>query len=654
MKFKHKKRAYTLAEIMLVVLVLTIIFAAMAPLFTKRKISQYTGKNNVWSYLEHTNYDAYYNPGDPSFSGQLFFGITPNDASTINSEFVPLSKIIVRAGTVKSVPVLQRHFQFRYGRTNANKNGTYAGTWFVNRKNILLGGAYDKLDYNESSGARDNVAVGYEALNKLTKGQGNVAVGYRALPNSLSRKNNVAIGSQTGENNENDKNVFIGHLAGKTSRAKESVIIGYNAAPGNTYEPQNLIVGAFAGGGATGSTIGYGNTAIGYGALKNLSDGTQNIAIGYNALGNLSSGSNNIAIGYNACSELEKGSNKTCIGYNSGPKKKSSSLRPSGGYNRSNSGSAYLLWGGTGDGSAIDDKVERVYIGGTPKNYAGDAILEIHNPESTNTKMVSVSKSAYMSNTTTIINGNLIVRGRPYFTIGKALHHFHNSSGMSSSDEEHKIRYYGYNSSSSSTAFATCTTSETSYSWGKCPNLKTDSSGSSSGSSVTPGGSGGGGGGGGGGADCRELQADIDNATNEKDRHDAAMHFAAVCSDRRLKNIGERFDGGLKELNSLKVYNYTFKNDAKKVPHIGVIAQELQKVFPNAVFEDENGYLKIRWDEMFYAAINAIKELDKKIVTLITRTTKVETQLTKLEKENVELKAQVENLTARVNKLKAQ
>ena len=49
MKFKHKKRAYTLAEIMLVVLVLTIIFAAMAPLFTKRKISQYTGKNNVWS-----------------------------------------------------------------------------------------------------------------------------------------------------------------------------------------------------------------------------------------------------------------------------------------------------------------------------------------------------------------------------------------------------------------------------------------------------------------------------------------------------------------------------------------------------------------------------------------------------------------------------
>ena len=84
------------------------------------------------------------------------------------------------------------------------------------------------------------------------------------------------------------------------------------------------------------------------------------------------------------------------------------------------------------------------------------------------------------------------------------------------------------------------------------------------------------------------------------------------------------------------------------------MAQELQKVFPNSVFEDENGYLRIRWDEMFYAAINAIKELDKKIVSLVKRATKVETQITKLEKENVELKAQVESLAARVNKLKAQ
>ena len=57
---------------------------------------------------------------------------------------------------------------------------------------------------------------------------------------------------------------------------------------------------------------------------------------------------------------------------------------------------------------------------------------------------------------------------------------------------------------------------------------------------------------------------------------------------------------------------------------------------------------------MFYAAINAIKELDRKIIALVNRTTKVETQISKLEKENILLKSQVDNLTTRINKLKAQ
>lgn len=82
------------------------------------------------------------------------------------------------------------------------------------------------------------------------------------------------------------------------------------------------------------------------------------------------------------------------------------------------------------------------------------------------------------------------------------------------------------------------------------------------------------------------------------------------------------------------------------------MAQELEKVFPNSVFEDDNGYLKIRWDEMFFASINAIKELDKKITALIDRATNVETQIAQLEKENSTLKLEVANLAARIEKLK--
>ena len=54
-------------------------------------------------------------------------------------------------------------------------------------------------------------------------------------------------------------------------------------------------------------------------------------------------------------------------------------------------------------------------------------------------------------------------------------------------------------------------------------------------------------------------------------------------SDRRLKYVGKEFTSGLDKIKALKVYNYTFKKDTTKTPHVGVIAQDLQKVFPDAV-----------------------------------------------------------------------
>lgn len=88
-------------------------------------------------------------------------------------------------------------------------------------------------------------------------------------------------------------------------------------------------------------------------------------------------------------------------------------------------------------------------------------------------------------------------------------------------------------------------------------------------------------------------------------------------SDRRLKNIQGPFRAGLNEINKINVYNYTFKSDKKKIPCVGVIAQELQKVFPNAVAKGPDGYLGIRQNDMFYAMINAIKQLDIKVQKLV-------------------------------------
>ncbi len=88
-------------------------------------------------------------------------------------------------------------------------------------------------------------------------------------------------------------------------------------------------------------------------------------------------------------------------------------------------------------------------------------------------------------------------------------------------------------------------------------------------------------------------------------------------SDRRLKDIKGENKDGLENIRALKVYNYTFKNDKEKKPQVGVMAQDLEKIFPDAVTKDEEGYLKIRTDDIFYTLVNAVKQLDKIIKDVI-------------------------------------
>lgn len=98
-------------------------------------------------------------------------------------------------------------------------------------------------------------------------------------------------------------------------------------------------------------------------------------------------------------------------------------------------------------------------------------------------------------------------------------------------------------------------------------------------------------------------------------------HSYYYSSDRRLKNVGETYTAGLDELKKLDFFHYTFKKDEAKTPHVGVMAQDLQKVFPDAVTKGEDGYLRIRMEDMFYAVINAVKELDTKIAEIVENVT---------------------------------
>lgn len=598
--YKRNKSAYTIAEVMIVLLILTVIFAAFAPIITKRKLSSYKSSNAIWNkYNETKGFDAYFDPSNTKNTGTAFFGVKPDSHGSVTSTLTPLSRVVIRSGPVTSGNKLQRQIQFRFGRLAGNadekKYGKFAGTWLMDRQNVLLGGAYPNLDNTpDNIEARDNVAIGYQSMNALKNAQGNTALGLSALSENISGKYNTAIGYNAGSALHESYNTYIGAGAGEKASGSRNTAVGYQAGYENSGSV-NVFVGANAGRTGSGSY----NVGIGYDALRSVS-GNYNVAIGTGALKNLTTGSYNTAIGYNACSEVTTGSHKTCIGYNSGPgaNTQTSYMSATGSWSRGQTVSDYL-------GSKTDN-LERTYIGGRPYNYGGDAVMEIHNVGGTNSNLIN--NPGVKSNTTTVINGNLIVRGRTIMTIGSKLWSFVEVDPKGSS-AEHSMGYY-----SNDRGGVWISPNQQDY------------------------------------AGC--YNADVPILGNITLNFNGGVCLDSTSSDRRLKNIGTRSLAGLKELNQLKIYDYTFKNDKSKHSQIGVMAQDLQKVFPNSVFEGPDGYLRIRWDEMFFASINAIKELDRKIVSLVNRATKVETQIARLEQENISLKTQVDALSVRVEKLK--
>lgn len=147
-------------------------------------------------------------------------------------------------------------------------------------------------------------------------------------------------------------------------------------------------------------------------------------------------------------------------------------------------------------------------------------------------------------------------------------------------------------------------------------------------------------------ADNSYLNVDINN-----DKGSAALTeemLSWIKSDRRLKNVGDAFKGGLEEIKKLEVFNYTFKKDKNKTPRVGVMAQDLQKIFPNAVHKGPDGFLFIRMEEMFYSLVNAVKELANKFDIQDKRIEALEKQNKELQLQNKELLKRLEALEKKI------
>ena len=102
--------------------------------------------------------------------------------------------------------------------------------------------------------------------------------------------------------------------------------------------------------------------------------------------------------------------------------------------------------------------------------------------------------------------------------------------------------------------------------------------------------------------------------------------FSAI-SDIRLKNIISNITDALTNIDKIEPIKYSWKYDKEDIPHIGVSAQSVEKVYPELIEltrsstdeSDETDYLSVLHTELIPVCIAAIKELKAKVETLETK-----------------------------------
>ena len=87
-------------------------------------------------------------------------------------------------------------------------------------------------------------------------------------------------------------------------------------------------------------------------------------------------------------------------------------------------------------------------------------------------------------------------------------------------------------------------------------------------------------------------------------------------SDERLKSIKGNVSIDLDKLSEVRKVFYTFLSDETNKVELGAIAQDIQKVCPEVVDTDENGYLSVAYDRLSVIALSTIETLYEKIKML--------------------------------------
>lgn len=95
---------------------------------------------------------------------------------------------------------------------------------------------------------------------------------------------------------------------------------------------------------------------------------------------------------------------------------------------------------------------------------------------------------------------------------------------------------------------------------------------------------------------------------------------AFYTSDERLKEKVQIIEDAMAKIRQIDGVTFNWNDLAEEkdvnIREAGVLAQQVQKVLPEVVKERDNGYLSVQYEKMISILIQAVKELDNRVIQL--------------------------------------
>jgi hypothetical protein len=499
--------------------------------------------------------------------------------------------------------------------------GAYAGYKNIGNMNTFVG-----------------VSAGYGASADSLRGIENTGVGAYTLYYNTSGKSNTTLGIGTMfSNTTGNGNVAVGTRALGYSNGNYNVAIGDSAMFNNNADG-NLAAGTFA---MRNNNTGAYNTATGNYALLNNTNGHRNVALGDSALSANTTGSTNTGIGYLANTSSANLNNATAIGANAFVAQNNSVVL--GSINGVNGADADTK---VGIGTTTPDStlsVANKFTVGKSGTIQFDNSVPVMNymfksGDTNPNRMVFAhstgfpgwglqyidagDKFNFMKPGADVLTVDLdrmrtgVNTVNPDSTFSVANKFSVGSSGTVQYDNSVSIMNYMFKSGNNNANRMLFAHSQGFPNWG----LQYQDAGdkfnfvASGVNAVT--------------VDLTNLRMGI-GVTNPTYQLHLSTDQAAklttstwtTTSDIRLKTIDGNYTKGLKDVMKLNTIMYHYakgnaRNLATDVQAYGFSAQEVQKVFPEAVTEEKDGYLSLNIHPILVAYVNAFKEQQQQIETL--------------------------------------